>query len=39
MKMQGKENEGNKVMKNAMYGYLTVQFLPEIYDLLKMIKL
>ena len=37
--LQGNENEGNKVMKNAMYGYLTVQFLPEIYDLLKMIKL
>lgn len=39
MKMQGKESDGNKTMKNAMYGYLTVQFLPEIYDLLKLIKL
>jgi len=39
MKMQGKENDGNKTMKNAMYGYLTVQFLPQIYDLLKLIKL
>lgn len=39
MKMQGNESEGNKTMKNAMYGYLTVQFLPEVYDLLKLVKL
>lgn len=37
MKMQGKESEGNKVMKNSIYGYLTVQFLPKIYDLLRTI--
>lgn len=37
MKMQGKESEGNKVMKNSMYGYLTIQFLPKVYDLLRTI--
>ena len=38
MKMQGHEAEGNKAMKNSIYGYLTVQFLPQLYDLLKAIK-
>lgn len=38
-KMAGKENEGNKTIKNALGGYLVVQFLPEIYKLLELVKL
>lgn len=38
-KMSGKENEGTKTLKNALGGYVVVQFLPEIYKLLRLVKI
>ena len=37
-KMSGKDNEGAKTLKNALGGYVVVQFLPEIYKLLRLVK-
>lgn len=38
-KMSGKENEGTKTLKNALGGYVVVQFLPEVYKLLRLVEL
>lgn len=37
-RMTGKESEGNRTIKNAAYGYLGIQFLPSICDLINKIK-